>query len=283
MRARSPHRPAISRVVAAGGLAAAALAAPAALGHVAPSERENNRYVLIAPLADRVRLAYTVWMGHEPGRRARPRIDTDGDGRIEPDEADALGAQVAAQVAPHLTIEVDGRAIPVEWQEVDVGLGEPTTDGGAFAIDLVTWVCLERPREQLTHRLLLRDQFRIPDPGETELRAEESPGVRITRSDLGGPESARPSAVRLDFRWRGGAGPAAEHGYLLEFTVDPALATFDGGECAGPDGVRGASAAERGRAPWMLGGAAALALAAGLALARRVRRRSRPPDQKMNG
>jgi hypothetical protein len=281
MRPRSPSSLAISRVAAAAPFAAALLVAPAALGHVAPSERENNRYVLVAPLADRVRLAYTVWMGHEPGRRARPRIDSDGDGRIDAAEADAFGAQLAAQVTPHLTVEVDGRPVAIEWQEIDVGLGEPSTDGGAFAVDLVAWVCLERPREQLTHRVLLRDGFRIPDPGETELRIEESPGVRVTRSDLGGPESLRPSAVRLDFRWRGGAGPAESHGYVLEFSVDPALATFDGGECTGPGGARGATG--QGRARWMLGGAAALAVAVGLALARRIRRRSRPADQKMNG
>jgi hypothetical protein len=284
MRPRSPLSSlAIARVAAAAPFAAALLAAPTALGHVAPSERENNRYLLVAPLADRVRLAYTVWMGHEPGRRARPRIDTNRDGRIDPAEADALGAQVAAQVAPHVTVEVDGRPIAIEWQEIDVGLGEPSTDGGAFAIDLVAWVCLDRPREQLTHRLLLRDRFRIPDPGETELRIEESPGVRITRSDLGGPESVRPGAVRLDFRWRGGPGPAEAHGYLLEFTVDPALATFDGGECTGPDGARGAS--RPGRSPWILGGAAALAVAVALGLTRRIRRRRRshPADQKMNG
>lgn len=282
MRPRSPLSSlAMSRAAAAVPFAAALLAAPQALGHVAPSERENNRYVLVAPLADRVRLSYTVWMGQEPGRRARPRMDTDRDGQIEPAEADAYGAQVAAQVAPRLEVEVDGRPVAIEWQEIDVGLGQPSTDGGAFAVDLVAWVCLDRPREQLTHRLRLRDRFQVPDPGETELRIEESPGLRVTRSDLGGPESVRPSAVRLDFRWRGGPGPTDTHGYVLEFTVDPALATFDGGECAGPDDARDASRPRRA-SPWLLGGAAGVTLAVGLALARRIRRRS-GSDQKMNG
>ena len=193
--------------------------------HVAPSDRENNRYVLVAPLGDRVRLAYTVYMGQEPGRRARARMDADHDGRLDDREARAFGDELAAQVAPRLSLEVDGRPVAVQWQEVDVGLGQPVADAGAFAVDLVAWICLERPRERLAHRVRLRDGFHLPDPGETELRAEESPGVRITHSRLG---PIRSSEVRLDYRWMGGPGLAETDGYRLEFTVDPALATFAG-------------------------------------------------------
>jgi hypothetical protein len=267
-----------SRIVPVGAplaaLAALAATARPAGAHVAPSERENNRYLLIAPLADRVRIAYTVWMGQEPGRRARARMDANRDGRIDPDEADEVGRQIAAQVLPHLTVVVDGAPVAIAWNEIDVGLGEPSADGGAFAVDLVAWLCLERPRERLTHRILLRDGFRIPEPGETELRVEESPGLRVTRSDLGGPETLDAAAVRLDFRWMGGPGPLATEGYRLDFDVDPALATFDGGECTGAG--RGA-AAPPSRAPWLLGGAAAIAALAlggwlGWSRRRRVRR-----------
>jgi hypothetical protein len=195
--------------------------------HVAPSERENNRYLLVAPLGDRVRLAYTVYMGQVPGRGARARMDADRDGRLSESEARAYGEQVAAQLAPRISIEVDGRPVDVAW-EVDVGLGQPVTSAGAFAVDLVAWICLERPRERLVHRLRLRDRFVLPDPGETELSAEESPGVRITRSQLG---SSPASPRRLDFRWMGGPGPAETEGYLLEFEVDPSLAMFGGDGC----------------------------------------------------
>ncbi|HTE56590.1 MAG TPA: hypothetical protein VK698_37310 [Kofleriaceae bacterium] len=269
---RSPRAAALNAATAATALVAAmivVLAAPPAAAHVAPSERDNNRYLLVAPLADRVRLAYTVYMGQEPGRRARPRMDTDHDGAISEAEASAYGRQLAAQVLPHLSLEVDGQPVAIEWQDIDVGLGEPSVSGGAFAVDLVAWICLDRPRERLSHRVRLHDRFHIPDPGETELRAEESPGLRITRSDLGGPESARPSVVRLDFRWMGGPGPAESQGYLMEFEVDPSLATFDGGECTG---ASGAGPGGPGRRGWLLGGAALAALALGTLAVRRLRR-----------
>lgn len=235
--------------------------------HVAPSEFENNRYILLAPLGDRVRLAYTVWMGQEPGRQARRRMDRDRDGRLSEAEANEYGRQVAAQTEPRLTLIVDGRAIALEWDEIDVGLGEPVTDGGAFAIDLVEWICLAEPRKQLTHRVEFFDRFHIPEPGETELRAEESPGVRITRSDLGKPGADR-APPRLDHRWMGGPGPAETEGYRLEFEVDPALATF-AGEC----GAR----PSRGERSWLLAGAGGLAALALVAVL--LRRRA----QKMNG
>ncbi len=87
------------------------LCALPSFAHVAPSERENNRYILVAPLGDRVRLAYTVYMGQVPGRQARARMDANRDGRIDEDEARKYGEQVAAQSAPRLSLAVDG--VPV--------------------------------------------------------------------------------------------------------------------------------------------------------------------------
>jgi hypothetical protein len=255
---------------AVGLLLAGAIGAGAgpSFAHVAPSERENNRYLLLAPLGDRVRVAYTVYMGQVPGRAARARMDADRDGRLSESEARSYGEQVAAQLAPRVSIEVDGRPVDIDW-EVDVGLGQPVTDAGAFAVDLVAWICLERPRQQVVHRLLLRDRFVLPDPGETELSAEESPGVRITRSQLG---SSRASPRRLDFRWMGGPGPAETQGYLLEFEVDPSLALFGG------DGCDEVGAEESGGIAPGLVAAAIGALGAALLLVRRARRRrSRAP------
>jgi hypothetical protein len=246
---------------------AVSVGAWSSFAHVAPSERENNRYLLVAPLGDRVRLAYTVYMGQVPGRGARARMDADGDRRLSDGEARRYGDEVAAQVAPRLSIEVDGRPVDVAWQ-VDVGLGQPVTNAGAFAVDLVAWICLERPRERTVHRLRLRDRFHLPDPGETELSAEESPGVRITRSQLG---SSAASPRRLDFRWMGGPGPAETAGYLMEFEVDPALAMFGGDGC-GDDAS--AEADGDGIVPGVLA-AGLVIVAAALLLVRRARRRRR--------
>jgi hypothetical protein len=230
--------------------------------HVAPSERENNRYILVAPLGDRIRLAYTVYMGQVPGRQARARMDANRDGRLDEDEAREYGDEVAAQAAPRLSLAVDGRPVAVQWAEIDVGLGQPVTDAGAFAVDLVAWVCLDRPRERLTHRLHLRDGFHLPDPGESELRAEESPGVRIVRSHLG----RGPDTVRLDHRWTGGPGALEAAGYDLEFVVDPALALYGGEACGAAKASVGTSR------PWILVPAVVL-VGAGVWLIMRRRRR----------
>ena len=238
------------------------LCALPSFAHVAPSERENNRYILVAPLGDRVRLAYTVYMGQVPGRQARARMDANRDGRIDEDEARKYGEQVAAQSAPRLSLAVNGVPVPIRWEEIDVGLGQPVTAAGAFAVDLIAWICLEQPRERLTHRLRLRDGFHLPDPGESELRAEESPGVRIVRSHLG-PGS---DTLRLDYRWTGGPGQLETTGYDLEFVVDPALALYGGEAC-------GAESSAHGRSrPWLLLVPAVILVAAGtwLVMRRRV-------------
>ncbi|HEU5061362.1 MAG TPA: hypothetical protein VFU21_32780 [Kofleriaceae bacterium] len=208
-------------------------------------------------------------MGEEPGRRARARMDTDGDRVVSEDEAAAFAAELGEQVAAALALEVDGAAVPLRWAEQDVGLGDPSAAAGAFAVDLVAWSCFARPREVLTHTVRFTDRFAIDAPGETELRAEESPGVLVTRSQLAAAPSGgdRP---RLDFKWMGGTGPAAS-GYQLEFKVEPALATYSDLPC--PAGMGPAGEAGGRRWPWLIAGGA-LFLVVGFLLARRL---ARPP------
>lgn len=252
-----------ARLLILGGLLAAAPGP--ARAHVAPSTRENNRYIVLAPLGDRLRLVYTVYMGEEPGRRARARMDRDHDRVVSEAEADAWADELAAQVAAGATLEVDGVAVPLRWAEVDVGLGDPAAGAGAFAVDLVAWACFDRPRQVLAHRVLLRDRLALDDPGETELRAEESPGVLVTRSQLGAAAPPAGDRPRLDFKWMGASGPIAS-GYQLEFRVDPALATYSDLPC--PAGAAGAGKAPR-RWPWLVVGGG-LCLLVGFLLARRL-------------
>lgn len=240
------------------------LAAGSAAGHVAPSQRENNRYTVLAPVGDRLRMAYVVYMGEEPGRAARARMDRDRDGTIDGAEAQRYADEVAAEVAPRLSVTVDGALQPVRWHSADVGLDDPSADGGSFAIDLVAWFCFDGAAA--AHTVRYADRFEVPLPGESELRADESPGVTITRSALVSDPS-RATRPRLDFRWRGGPGPAAE-GYELDFTVDPAVATFLG-PCPVP---MGAAAPATGRRWWIVLGAAVAVIVAAVAV-RSVRRR----------
>jgi hypothetical protein len=251
------------QILAICGVLGALAGAPAA--HVAPSARENNRYLVLAPLGDRLRLVYVVYMGEEPGRRARARMDRDGDRTISDAESAAWAGALAAEVAAGLSLEVDGVPVPVAWSEIDVGLGDPAAGAGSFAVDLVLWRCFDRPRERTTHQIRFADRFKISDPGETELRAEESPGVIVTRSDFGQPQgTGRP---RLDFKWLGGAGPAST-GYHLDVAVDPALAAFSTEPCP----TAASSTGSRRLWPWIAAVAALLLVAAVLAWRRKAKR-----------
>ena len=144
----------------------------------------------------------------------------------------------------------------------------PFAGAGSFAVDLVLWRCFDRPRQRTTHQIRLTDRFKISDPGETELRAEESPGVIVTRSDFGQPQgTGRP---RLDFKWLGGAGPAAT-GYHLDFAVDPALAAFPTQPC--PTAAGAPATGGRRLWPWLAAAAAALLLVAAVLAWRRKAKR----------
>ncbi len=253
-----------------------AATAASAGAHFAPSLDANNRYLKLTPMGDRVRLAYTVYMGEQPGAAARLRLDTDHDGMISDVEADVFGKDVAAQVAGALEVTADGHSRPITWQQRYVGLGTPATRGGAFSVDLVAWICLGPGPK---HRLQLFDRFRIPQPGETEVRIEESPGIRVTQSTLG-PDGEQ---NMLDMKWMGGAGPAATDGIYLEFTADSdAVAMSAGDDCPGdatPTADRGGPAAatsprkQQRRRPYVIvAGLAALVLV-GAALVFSARRR----------
>ena len=259
---------------------AGALQAPEAAAHVAPSRQENNRYVVLAPLGDRLRLVYIVYIGEEPGRQARARMDRNGDRQVDEAEAQAHADRVAAEAAARLGLEIDGEAVPLRWSSVDIGLGHPAVTGGSFAIDLIATPCYERGVGEAAraggvreHRVRFTDRLQLPSPGESELRAEESPGVRILRAGFAGePAAARP---RLEHRWTGGPGPAAE-GFELAFAVDAAEATFPDVPC-GEAAEGEAAPTDRSHRGWLLGTAAVLGVAVllGLAVLRVRRRRAR--------
>ncbi|MCE9571936.1 MAG: hypothetical protein K8W52_02150 [Deltaproteobacteria bacterium] len=241
-------------------LALAALVGGAARAHVAPSLDDNNRYLKLTPLADRVRLAYTVYFGEVPGAAARREIDRNRDGAIGDDEANAFGAALGGQVGPALTITVDGARTPITWAQISVGMGTPTTGAGAFSVDLIGWLCL--PTAGGEHTITLVDAFALQRPGETELRIEDSPGVRVTRARLGLID-----LVDHDARWQGAGGPIAHEGFTLGFTADDAR-PIGGGVCAGVATGGGGSRAWM----WIAGLVALLAIGAAVVLLARRRK-----------
>jgi hypothetical protein len=200
-------------------------ATSSAEAHVEVSDRENNRYIKLTPTADRVRVAYTVYMGQVPGAQARRRLDRDRDGMISDAEAKPFGDELATAIAQGMSITVDGNAVPFRWDQTLVGLGTPATSAGAFSVDLIAWVCVPGGRGE--HRLTMLDPYRVPIHGETELRAEETPGVRVTRSAVG--EDPRENAVEI--KWRGSSHPIAQAPYELTYEVGPDAVPVSGTAC----------------------------------------------------
>jgi hypothetical protein len=237
------------------GLALGAFAGPAR-GHVAPSVEENNRYIKVTVFADRVRLAYILFMGEVPGRATRERLDADRDGVVSDREAHRFRDEWAARVAGALDIELGGAPAAPRWSIAEVGLGDRRTSSGAFSLDLVAWLC---PDSGAPLRLDLRDRLRLPLPGESELLIEESPGTEITLATLAGDPGTR-------FRWTGAGGPI-EKGLVLSWRAD-ADAPRDPGACAAA--IDPPAKDRRGWWLLVLGGAGLAVLAAAAAIAFRV-------------
>jgi len=245
--------PAIALVIGLGGRAAA---------HVAPSASDNNRYLKLTPLGDRVRLAYTVFYGDVPGAELRRAIDTNHDGAIDDAESQAFAGRIAREVAAALDVTVDGAPQPVVWSEVIAGMGTPRTAAGNFSIDLVAPLCLAAPRG--AHAIELRDRFELLRPGETEIRFEDSPGVTVDAARVG--DDTFPG---IDYKIIGPtpalAGSGSDRGIELRFTAGQASVVASDAACR-------AAPPRRELPAGAIAGAAAVALILGGAAVIRARR-----------
>lgn len=233
--------------------------------HVAPSVNDNNRYLKVTPLRDGFRLAYTVFFGEIPGASERRKIDSNRDSRIDDGEAKRFADKLGAEVAGALHLEIDGVTERIRWSLVSPGMGTDAVAAGAFSIDFVAFVCVpETAGQRDRHRVRIRDTFRIPKPGETEVRVEDSPGVTIHRARIGPADSPT-----REFKFVGPGGPLSDDGLDLEYTTSDKTPRAPDGAC-----VRAGAAATRGGIPWwpLVGGAAALG---GLGLALALRRRAK--------
>lgn len=237
-------------------VAAITLGAATAAAHVAPSVDDNNRYLKLTPQRDRVRLAYTVFFGENPGHSMRPGLDADRDGAISDAEAQAFADKLGREVAAALAVTVDGGGQQVAWAEAVPGLGTPSVRGGSFSIDLIAYLCVDPSRPR--HELRLRDRFRLLRPGETEVKVEGLPGVRIDRARIGPADDPT-----HDFKFVGPGGPLADDGLELAYEASD-QAPSGAGTCGG--GRAAASPAAGARSSSSLP-AIAIAVIAGLALA----------------
>jgi hypothetical protein len=192
-------------------------------GHVAPSVDDNNRYLKLTPLRDGVRVAYTVFFGEIPGAAERRKLDENRDGRIDDGEANRFAAKLGAEVADAIDLDANGAPHRLRWSLVTPGMGTDAVTGGAFSVDLIAFVCLPAGSRQ---RLRLRDQFRIPKPGETEVRVEDSPGVTFHRARVGAADDPN-----REFRFAGPGGPLSDDGLELEYTASDKTPALPQGTC----------------------------------------------------
>ncbi len=181
-----------------------------ASAHVGPSKDDNNRYLKLTPQTDRVRLAYTVFFGEVPGSRTRPSIDTDHDGTISEREAQAFGDKLADEVAASLDLNLDKTQLKIVWEQIVVGMGSAQVHGGgAFSVDLVAQVCLA---PGATHAVILRDRFKLLNPGETEVKLEDTHGIKVVTAKIG-------ASTERTIKFVGPGGPLADDGVQLTFEV----------------------------------------------------------------
>lgn len=247
-------------------LATIALAAGRATSsaHPQPEPDRNDRYVKLTPAADRVRVAYTIYLGDQPGARARLRLDRNHDGQVDDTEAAVLGKELADLVEPAVTLLVDGAPTKIGWSTISVGLGTPDTAAGSLSVDLVGWACTTNAAH---HRLALRDHVHVDTPGQLELRLEEGPGVRFGDRRLAGEPMSDLVAT-----WRADEGRLAA-GLDADYAVDPALAGRPGDQRCSASGT----AAGGHRRPLVYALAALTGVALAFVTVVLTRRRPAPP------
>jgi hypothetical protein len=237
------------------------LATALALAHVSPSVDDNNRYVKLTPQADRLRLAYTVFFGEVPGAALRPTLDKNRDGTISDAEAQTYGDRIAADVLASLDLAIDGKQQRLRWQQIMVGMGSPTVNAGSFSVDMITYACLPNATAGRRHELLLKDRYRVPKPGETEVRVEDSIGLTVESARIGTSD-----ALANDFKFVGPGGPFSDDGLKVVFVASDKAPRS--GECATLE------APSEDRVPWLaIGIAAAGALLVIAVLVRKLTKR----------
>jgi hypothetical protein len=254
------HRVSVAAVAAVAAFMAVALCRGISSAHVAPSLQDNNRFLKLGLLADRLRLVVTVFFGEVPGTAERHAIDADRDGQLSKAETDRFAARLAAELEGQVELRVDGTLVLVTFAQRHVGLATTATTGGAFSIDLVATACLP---PGASHQISYRDRFTLPRPGETEVRIENSPGLTVSEATLGAI-----TAVEGVFRFAGQARALADPGLSFELRL--------GADAVAPrDGRCTATAAAATSSPrWLIAVAMAAAVVA-LAVASQLLRRRR--------
>ena len=174
-----------------------------------------------------------------------------------------FGTGLAAQIAAVMEVEVDGKVQPVKWDVIDLGMGTPVVDAGSFTRSIWSRIlCFAIARGH--HKILIKDRFRVPHPGETEVKVEDSPGVTIDRARIGAMDDPT-----HDYRFAGPGGPVSDDGLELVITAGPKSSVTADETCSA------APPASSSRVPWTILAIIAGVVVAGILAVVAIRRRRR--------
>jgi hypothetical protein len=136
-----------------------------------------NRYSKLVLLPrGQVRLTYVLMVGDVPAMALRQGADTDRDGKLSEAEGAALARGLRDRVQQGVSLRLDGRPVPVIFEEPVLGLAGEAVAPSAFSVDLTMTLPAPPGRE---HELRYDDQAAIGPVGEVEILLEESPTVRL--------------------------------------------------------------------------------------------------------
>jgi hypothetical protein len=233
---------------------------PSASAHVAPAVSENNRYLKISATGRRVRLAYTVYLGEVPGQMVRMKMDTNKDGSLSEAEYTPYGRELSREVAPNLSVSINGTPMKTAWEQVHVSLNDPQTSAGAFSVDMVAWYCL--PGLADSYDLVVRDTFVPESPGESEIRLDANSEANVDKTTFGND-----AALKSRWQWTGAESALAKDGLTITFHYDEPPAADPG--C--PD-ISTEAAEHRGIMLFFIGGGVLLFIILGVVIFGRRRK-----------
>lgn len=158
-------------------LAVATLAAGQAAAHPQFALATVNRYSKLVLLPrGQIRLTYVLMVGDVPAMALRQGADTDRDGKLSEAEGAGLARGLRDRVQQGVIMTLDGRPVPVIFEEPVLGLAGDAVAPSAFSVDLT--LTLPAP-PGIEHALRYDDRTAIGPVGEVEILLEESPAVRL--------------------------------------------------------------------------------------------------------
>jgi hypothetical protein len=177
-------------------MVATGLAAPAHahLGHVV---LRAERYLKLDVAGNRARVVVSLTLGAEAGRRVLAAADADGDGEVDPAEADAYLAEWGRGLADELPVRVDAEPVRVAWGE---GYFDPVGPVRAVPVTVEMIARLELDGEQtvtIEDRMVRREAY---DRTDVAFRARDGAELLASGADPSPSDVVEDLAYGASFR-----------------------------------------------------------------------------------